>query len=82
MILRVRYRPEAVVQLWSGDQHLWVIAAGVYGFIAMIQFSKLARPTQLSSGHGWKAEPPPGWAESSIVRTAAQPSSCFAVIVR
>jgi len=50
-----------------------MIAAGLYGFTAMIQFAKSARPTQLSSEHGWRAKPPAGWAESSILRTAAQP---------
>ncbi len=71
--MRVRFRPIAVVQLWSSDQQLWMIAAGLYGFVAMIQFAKSARPTQLSSEHGSLAEPLAGWAESSIVRTAAQP---------
>ncbi len=32
------FRPQAVVQLWSSDRQLWMIAAGVYGFIAMLRF--------------------------------------------
>ena len=50
-----------------------MIAAGLYGFVAMIQFAKSARPTQLSSEHGSRAKPPAASAESLIVRTAAQP---------
>ncbi len=50
-----------------------MIAAGVHGFIAMLQFSQLARPTLLSSDHGRAAGPPAASAKSSIVRTAAQP---------
>ncbi len=74
------FRPIAVVQRWSSDRQLWMIAAAVYGVIAMIQFSKLARPTQLSSDHGWVAEPPAGWAESLIVRTAAQPAQSSSIL--